>query len=159
VWDTRRVLAWVRAQGAPAVGIYGMSLGAYVGASVAGVEDVDLIVGGVPICDVPELFAGHCPPALLPLAERHGLIDERARELLRAASPLALPVRTEPAARHLYAGRGDRMATPAQARRLWEHWDRPDILWYPGGHVSFAWSRSVASYVARTVQPFARPPA
>ena len=151
VWDTRRILAWVRAEDDEPVGLYGMSLGAYVAATVASVEEVDLVVAGIPICDVPELFATHATPELRDRAEAHGLLGQPARALLRTASPLALAPRVAPERRWLYAGKGDRMATPAQARLLWEHWDHPELMWYPGGHVSFVWSRSVGAFVRRAV--------
>ena len=34
-----------------------------------------------------------------------------------------------------------------QARRLWLHWDRPRIAWYPGGHVGFWWAANVTRFV------------
>jgi hypothetical protein len=151
VWDTRRVLSWVRAQDAGPVGLYGMSLGAYVAGAVSALEEVDLVVAGIPICDVPELFASHAAPPLRARAEDHGLLSDDARALFRSTSPLALPPRPPTERRWVYAGAGDRMATPAQARRLWDHWDRPELLWYPGGHVSFVWSRSVSAFVRRAV--------
>ena len=49
--------------------------------------------------------------------------------------------------RYLFAGMGDRMATPRQAVELWRHWGEPRILWYPGGHVGAYWSRGVGAFV------------
>ena len=49
--------------------------------------------------------------------------------------------------RFIFAGIGDRMAVPAQARTLWEHWDRPAIRWFPGNHVGYLWSAKVAEFV------------
>src|SRR5207253_242863 len=50
VWDVRRIIGWVRAQGATSVGLFGVSLGAYVAALVAGVVDgLDRIVAGIPV--------------------------------------------------------------------------------------------------------------
>jgi hypothetical protein len=34
------------------------------------------------------------------------------------------------------------MSTFEQALRLWDHWDRPTMVAYQGGHVGFFWSRA-----------------
>jgi hypothetical protein len=49
--------------------------------------------------------------------------------------------------RFVFAGVGDRMSTSGQARRLWEHWDRPRIAWYQGGHVGFFWAGAITQFV------------
>jgi hypothetical protein len=40
--------------------------------------------------------------------------------------------------RMIIGGLGDRLAPPAQARMLWEHWDQPRLHWFPGNHVLHA---------------------
>jgi hypothetical protein len=37
--------------------------------------------------------------------------------------------------RLIVAAAADRLCTPAHARELWEHWDRPELHWYPGSHL------------------------
>ena len=34
-----------------------------------------------------------------------------------------------------------------QAHRLWAHWDRPNVLWYEGGHLTFLWSGQVTRFL------------
>jgi hypothetical protein len=34
----------------------------------------------------------------------------------------------------IIAGLGDRLAPPDQSQRLWEHWDRCHLHWFPGNH-------------------------
>jgi hypothetical protein len=46
-----------------------------------------------------------------------------------------------------FAALADRIVPPIHARRLWEHWERPPISWYPGGHVSFFWTPGVQRFV------------
>ena len=53
--------------------------------------------------------------------------------------------------RYVFAGLGDRMAVPSQARDLWEHWDRPAIRWFPGNHVGYLWSSKVTTFVDRVL--------
>ena len=38
VWELRRLAGWLRAQGSPALGVYGMSLGGYTAALFASIE-------------------------------------------------------------------------------------------------------------------------
>ena len=52
------------------------------------------------------------------------------------------------AGRFIYAGVADRLVHPReQAIRLWRHWGKPEIVWYPGGHTGFFRSRPVQQFV------------
>ena len=47
IWDIRRLIRWVRAQGAPSISLYGVSLGGYIASLLAGLEDgLDTVVAG-----------------------------------------------------------------------------------------------------------------
>jgi len=148
-WDVRRIVGWLRSTlGASEVGLYGLSLGAYVTALTASLEDgLACAIAGIPAVDIPDLFAHHAPARLRRRAREHHLLGEESRLVNRVVSPLAMPARVPFDRRFIFAGVGDRMATPTQARRLWEHWDRPRIAWYNGGHVGFFWSREVSQFV------------
>ena len=63
----------------------------------------------------------------------------------RVVSPFAFDPRVPRERRYLYAGLGDRLASPEHARDLWHHWDRPRVAWYHGSHVSFVWEPEVRS--------------
>jgi hypothetical protein len=137
VWDVRRLLAWIRATdpGAP-IGLNAISMGGYVSALVASLED-DLVCAilGVPVSD------------LLGLLDRHsgfGPQDPRRRTMERAepigqmVSPLSLTPRVPMRGRFIYGGVADRLVHPReQVERLWEHWGKPEIVWYQGGHTGF----------------------
>jgi pimeloyl-ACP methyl ester carboxylesterase len=152
VWDIRRLLTWVRRRGATQVGLYGMSLGAYVAALLATVEpDLDLIIAGAPVSDLPKLYDTHSPGRIRREIASRGLSVEFAQRAHRVVSPLAAPPLIDPERRYLYAGLGDRMSTPEQARVLWEHWGRPTIEWYRGSHMTFIWSAQVARFIDRAL--------
>ncbi|MFZ1178448.1 MAG: hypothetical protein WAO15_19725, partial [Mycobacterium sp.] len=34
-----------------------------------------------------------------------------------------------------------------QVARLWEHWGKPEIQWYPGGHTGFFRSQPVQRFI------------
>ncbi|MEE9607832.1 MAG: alpha/beta hydrolase [Myxococcota bacterium] len=144
VWDVRRLAGWLRDQGAPAVGAYGVSLGGYTTALLACLEEqLDCVVVGIPAVDFVRLLRSHTPQFLQRAAERIGFSFERVEQLLRVVSPLALKPLVPRERRFLYAGVADRLASPDHARDLWHHWDKPRVTWYQGSHVSYLWEKDV----------------
>jgi hypothetical protein len=144
VWDLRRLVRWLRAQGAPAVGVYGVSLGGYTAALLASLEpELERVVLGIPAACFLDLARANVPPALLRAAEWLGFPLAAIERLLRVVSPLALPVRVARDRRFIYAGVADRLAPAHHAWNLWRHWERPRVVWYQGSHVSFLMEPSV----------------
>lgn len=149
VWDIRRLIGWVRTQGATSISLYGVSLGGYVVSLLAGLEDgIDAVVAGIPVSDLPVLFGRHSPPHVRDRAVEHHILDGTADEVFRVVAPMSFDARVPWERRFVFAGYGDRLALPDQAQRLWRHWDEPSICWYPGNHVGYLWSRQVGDYVA-----------
>ena len=151
VWDIRRLLSWVRAQGATSVTLYGVSLGAYVVALLAGLERFDAAVAGIPVVDLPRLFQEHSPVHIRARAIEHRIMGGTAEEVFTVVSPLSFAPQVPADRRFVYAGYGDRLAFPDQARRLWEHWERPAIRWYSGNHVGYLWSREVGRFLEESL--------
>ena len=152
VWDVRRCIAWARRHGATAIIVHGVSLGAYTGALLSGLEsDIDGIIAGVPSVDLAWVMRQHVPKKARAAVEAHGLLGEDADLVHQVVSPLAFECQVPQARRFIYAGVADRMAKPEAAHRLWEHWREPSICWYRGSHVGFALSREVRRYVADAV--------
>lgn len=148
IWDVRRILGWIRASGAGAVGLYGASMGAHVGAMLAGIDPgLACVIAGFPTVDLAALFIEHGTPSLRALAESHGLLGPQAQAVHRLVTPLALPPVVPAERLFVMAGLADRMATPAQAHALWEHWGRPRIAWMNTNHVAFFWSGEVQGFV------------
>ncbi|MDJ0785813.1 MAG: alpha/beta hydrolase family protein [Myxococcota bacterium] len=135
VFELRRLIGWLRREGAPAVGLYGHQIGGTVAALAAAYDRrlAALVVRGTP-ASLPDSW-------LAEIGERDRLALA-AMGLSRAAledawSPAAL-LSSEPRvatdARLIVAGRRDRICTPEQTRALWEHWGRPPIHWHEGAH-------------------------
>lgn len=153
VWDVRRLVGWLRAGGAPAVGVHGVSLGGHTAALLAALDArLDCVIAGIPAVDFARLFRALVPGSLLRLAARSGLALERVERLLRVVSPLAMAPRVPREARFVYAGTADRLATPDHARDLWEHWERPRIAWFEGSHVSFFLEPEVRALVREALR-------
>ena len=148
-WDIRSAIRWVRFHEPMAeVGIYGLSLGGYTAALTASLEDdLACVIAGIPATDIVDLYRRHSPVNVRRRALEHGALGPQAMAVHRVVSPLVLEPKPSRDRRFLFAGIGDRMSTSHQARRLWEHWDRPRMAWYAGGHVGFFWAGEVSRFV------------
>lgn len=138
VWDIRRLLGWLRdAQQAPAVGVLGVSLGAYVISLLSTLEgELDSLIAVVPTSDLDASMREAAP---ITRAKRrwHRLVhDDRSALVHRVVSPLAAPCLVPHQRRHIVAGQVDRIAPPQGAAQLWQHWGEPEIAWRPCGHVT-----------------------
>ncbi|MDQ1706318.1 MAG: hypothetical protein QOF18_2684 [Frankiaceae bacterium] len=138
VWDARTLLGWLRAGGAETIGVFGVSLGGHVAAMLAGLDTALAgVVAGVPTADLSTMLAdtvrAHWGEEAV--AASH-VLDDASRTLSRLASPLSFAPRLPVDRRFLYAAVGDRLVTPQQALALWQHWERPTILWLQGGHIA-----------------------
>jgi hypothetical protein len=144
VWDVRRLIAWLGEKGAPALGVYGVSLGGCTSALLASLEkDLHCVIAGIPAVDFVRLLQAHAPKFVLGAAEWIGLSLKKVERLLRVVSPLALSPQVPRERRYLYAGLADRLAAPDHARDLWNHWEQPRVVWYEGSHISFLWESEV----------------
>ncbi len=146
VWDVRRVLSWIRAQEPEsAIGLNSISLGGYVTSLVASLEDgLTCAILGVPVADLVELLGRHS--WMGPEDPRREAVDHAA-PLGRMVSPLSLQPRVPMSGRFVYGGVADRVVHPRhQVERLWEHWGKPEIVWYRGGHTGF-FTRPVQRFI------------
>jgi pimeloyl-ACP methyl ester carboxylesterase len=138
VHDFRSVLDYLEYTGVDRVALTGISLGGYTSALVASVDDrVRAVIPNVPVVDVEGLIDNWFPAnRVFQLASRVTGID---RELSAAAAMYHSPLNYAPLVpkdrRLIIAGLGDRLAPPEQAEKLWEHWDRCALHWFPGNHV------------------------
>jgi hypothetical protein len=147
VWDIRRLLSWIRAQQPDAmIGLNGISLGGYLASLVASLDDgLACAILGVPAVDLVELVDRH---AHLSGHDALGQTMRLAKPIGRMVSPFALTPRVPMQGRFIYAGIADRLVHPRdQVARLWQHWGRPQIHWYSGGHTGFFRSRPVQRFI------------
>lgn len=154
VWDLRRLVGRLRDEGAPAVGVYGVSLGGYTTALLSSLEpNLERAVLGIPAACFADLARAHVPPALMQAAEWLGFPLGQIEAVLRVVSPLAMPPRLAREHRYIYAGISDRLAPPHHAWDLWRHWERPRVVWYQGSHVSFLMEPTVRDLLREALSP------
>jgi hypothetical protein len=138
MWDLRRMISWLRAEGATSIGVYGLSLGGYNASLLAGlVRDLACVVAGIPAVDFTRLYFRHGPAVQLLEAALHGIEEQHMDEIMRVISPLSFPARVPRERRYIFAAIADRLIPAAQVRDLWRHWEQPRIEWYQGGHITF----------------------
>lgn len=142
IWDLRRLVGWVRQQGASQVGLYGISLGGYTSSVLSALEqDLAFVIAGIPPSDVLHTgqFLASSIERRIPAAA--GVDLKRDRSLLRVVSPLSMSPLIEEGRRYIYAATGDQFVPIEQVRALWLHWSRPRITWYTSGHMSLLMQR------------------
>ena len=147
VWDIRRLLSWIRSQEPDsAIGLNSMSLGGYIASLVASLEDgLTCAILGVPVIDLIQVFGYHA--GLAADDPRQRALD-LATPIGRMLSPVSLSPRVPLQGRFVYSGLADQVVHPrAHAVRIWEHWGRPDVHWYHGGHMSFFRSGPVQEFI------------
>jgi hypothetical protein len=147
VWGIRRLLSWIRLQEPESlIGLNGISLGGYLTSMIASLEDgLACAIVSVPLADLVELVARHAGVSDY-LDLRQMLAS--AKPISRMISPLGLTPRVPMQGRFICAGIADRLVHPRdEAARLWEHWDRPEICWFPGSHTGFFYSRPVQRFI------------
>jgi len=153
IWDMRRLLSWVRAQDAPAVGALGLSLGGYTTAVFASIADgLSCAIPGIPLADFTRMLDRHASQNQMRYAETKGYDLDRVYEILRVVAPLVLEPKVPLEGRMIFGATADRLVAPDHVRDLWRHWDEPAIVWYQGAHVTFASERSVWAGVDRTLR-------
>jgi hypothetical protein len=147
VWDIRRLLSWIRLQEPQSpIGLNSLSLGGYIAGLVASLEKgLTCAILGVPVADVVEVLGRHSGLARNDPRRR---TLELAAPIGRMVSPLTLTPLVPMSGRFIYAGVADRLVHPReQVTQLWKHWGKPQIMWYPGGHIGFFRSRPVQQFV------------
>jgi len=148
IWDCRRLLSWARAQGDAPVGLQGLSLGAYTASLLASVQEgLACVIAGIPVADFPRIIWQHGPASDLLRFESAGLTRELVAEVMRPIAPLEIAPKVPLEGRAIFAGCTDRIVPPDHQRDLFEHWERPRMQWYAGGHLSFAFDRRVGQLV------------
>ena len=155
--DVGVFLRWLRASGAPKVGVWGVSLGGWIALLTACYcEDVDLVVATVPACCLERL-------------SRESLLSKKLMPKWRAASPAEAaeqlhafdPVYLEPVVPAekivVVVANHDEIVPARFPLTLAEKWKRISVLRYPHGHISINMSakmrREVAALAGQALSP------
>jgi hypothetical protein len=147
-WDVRRIVSWMRGQGAARIGVYGLSMGGYSTALVASLEPgFACAIAGIPASDFARLSWRHGPADSLRRAEEAGIGLGETTNLKRVVSPLVLRPQVPRERRFIFGGSADQLVPPDLVADLWRHWERPEMLWFPGAHCTFPLHGPVRGFV------------
>lgn len=138
VTDLRVLVDYLQRGGVERVGITGLSLGGYVTALMAGVDDrLHFAIPNCAVTDLGTLLDRWFPAAqLLRAGMILGGIDRDTHvAAMRLHSPLRFAPRLPLDRLFIVGGLADRLAPPEQSARLWQHWNRPRLHWFPGSHI------------------------
>ncbi len=135
--ELRVLKNWLSNEAAVPVGFIGMSVGAYIGALWSSLDkDLAFCSAIIPVCNLADLMWNHGERSpLRRTAERLGFSFEHLDRALSCHCPLYRDSLLSPDRLHIIAGRGDEIATQKQTMTLWEHWGKPELTWFPGGHL------------------------
>ncbi len=137
VHDFRLFVDHLEASGVEQVGVTGVSLGGYLSAVLATVEErLRLVITNAAVTNMADLVRQWFPAGLgLAVASRlNGVPVAEIEEAVGVHSPLSYPSLLPTERLMIIGGLGDRLAPPEQSRALWEHWGQPRLHWYPGNH-------------------------
>lgn len=144
VAETRLLAGWLRRNGASSVGVWGMSLGAWVAALAVTLDaDWDAVALWAPVASPAEvLFESRLMQLLRAAVVEGGLSPE---DLVAPEMALMTPARRTglvPRSKVLIiAGVYDQVVSPLSIVRMARRWN-VDVRWVPHGHISLMVSRA-----------------
>ena len=138
VFELRILVGELLRRGAPAVGISGLSLGGYLSALLACVDDrLSFCIPNSPlVVPVDMALEWWSLRWLLRAAMRFQDVSlQDMRQALALHSPLSYAPRIAPNRLLVIGGAGDRFTPPRYVRLLHEHWKGSRLHWFPGNHM------------------------
>lgn len=138
VHDFRIFVDHLEDSGVTQVAVTGLSLGGYVSALLAAVEDrLQVAIPNAPVTSIARLIRDYFPANLGVVAASllHRVPLRQAQAAIAVHSPLNYPALLARDRLMIIGGLGDRLAPPEQTLLLAEHWDHPRVHWYPGNHL------------------------
>ena len=156
IHDFRSVLDHLEATGVDRVAVTGLSLGGYTSALAASVDSrIQAVIPNVPVVTPEAAFDDWWPASTLVTLGR--LAGGVSRQASVAASAYHSPLNYQPLVpkdrRLIITGLGDRLAPPDQAEKLWKHWDRCALHWFPGNHLIHVSQKDYLRRMTRFLQP------
>lgn len=145
--DARALIAWLAGQGSPCVGVWGMSLGAWLSGWLACVEPrLGFAVLLSPVADIARAVRelAFCGPLRRSLARSEARLE---RLNLAAQRPRLPPERIL-----VLKSEHDLLAAGETIEDLWQAWGRPDIWRLPHGHISVLMDLGVARRVVAWIR-------
>jgi pimeloyl-ACP methyl ester carboxylesterase len=158
VSETRALDRWLRAQGTPAVGLWGTSLGGWVAGLAATLDgDWDAVALWAPVASPQQVLWESKLVSEIRKAIRHaGMGPSEQRRWTVNLSPIEHGLLVERQRVLMVGGIYDSVVYPQSIAALARAWG-VDVTWLPHGHISlmasFANTRDTAEFLARNLAP------
>ena len=136
--DLRQLADYLRSKGRTSIGCVGVSLGAYLGALWASLDKLEFCISVVPFVSMAD-FAWDLvrrEKQTLAALSKGGITRALLRDTFALHSPLSHQPKLPRDRMLILAGLADDVVPRAHTRRLWEHWGRPKMRWFRGGHAA-----------------------
>lgn len=139
IMDLRILMGYLRARGAPQVGVMGYSWGAYHAALLATIESrLDFAISIAPVVSIADLIMSWPMRAFF----EHAIEDEEQmirelRKMVAAHTPLSHSLKIPSERVFLAASANDGIVPATHTELLWEHFGKPRVYWSVGGHVIY----------------------
>ena len=160
--DTRALLAWLAEQGSPAVGVWGISLGAWlagllisagmapVGGDLLGEPQFAVLL--TPVANVQQAIQelAFCKSIRSSLQSTSALVLDR---LNLSSHALGVPARNVLIVESQY----DVFAPVETVENLWQAWGQPEIWRLPHGHISVLLSPMVMNRIVNWIEGISKP--
>lgn len=143
VADTRSVVNWIKSQAQTQAGIWGISLGGWVGALVTAVEPrLDCAVLMIPAVRPDDvLWHSKLGPPLKDVVASAGISYEQMQAAMTIITPKYFQPKLPPDKILLMEAEADQAVRPHTVEELWEVWGRPQLRRYRHSHMSIIFSR------------------
>jgi hypothetical protein len=153
VAEVRQLIHYLRAAGAPVIGLLGFSLGAWVSALVAGCEpEIDFALFAMPPSNLNDvLWQTPLGEPLRKQFESVGWSAAVTASFYHRLDPANLTFLIPPERRELFAAEFDHFIPLAYTQKLQRAWQHPHLRLYPSGHIGFLWSRKFLSDIRQIV--------
>lgn len=151
--DVRQLIHYLRAAGAPVIGLLGFSLGAWMSALVASCEpEVDFALLAMLPANLNEvLWQTELGAPLKRQFEAAGWKATTTAPFYHGLDPLNLSLFIPPERRELFAAEFDHFIPLPYTQQLQRVWQQPLLRVYSTGHIGFLWSRKFLRDVRQIV--------
>ncbi len=140
IYELRTLAAWLDAEEKKPIGAIGMSLGGYTAALWASLDPLAFVIPVVPLVSIADLVWDvfckrpvDADPAKT--QELFGFSRDELHALYAVHCSLSYKPKVPLNRRLILAGIGDPIIPRTQPEMLWEHWEKPRIHWFEGGHL------------------------
>ncbi|MFN8392242.1 MAG: alpha/beta hydrolase family protein [Bdellovibrionota bacterium] len=140
IFELRSLAAWLEQENPNPVGAIGMSLGGYTAALWGSLDKLAFVIPVVPLVSIADMVWKLVHELRngdegLKRLDLKGLDLDQLRAIYSVHCPLSYQPKTPLNRRMIIAGLGDPIIPASQPQMLWEHWNKPRIHWFEGGHL------------------------